>query len=609
MTTPARATAPLSSKAPMNAQARSFLERIAAASSSARDMSGIADWIITNTTHPRDPGKPWSFDDHQFQVDILNDDANRQVVRKCSQVGLSEIVVRLQLALLAIYPSTTAIYTLPTTSFARQFTRSRIDPVIEQSPLLKGLVPRNNDSSELKQVGTSFLYIRGSYGQGAAISIPADILINDEVDFSNQQALTTFASRLGHSSLGEGQGIRREFSTPTVDGFGVSKTFATSTQNYYAVKCSHCEQWGMPDFFDDVVIPGFGQPTIELEKADVIDGTADISRAYLQCPNPKCHKPLSIENLSSTERRQWVAKQPGRSVSGYQVNPFDVPTVNPVHKTLGYITDYDSKADWVNFKVGLPFEDAQTSFLRERIETYSTGRWVVPGSTCANGCVMGVDVGKTSWCVIGKRVGPRLDILYCERIKQDGKDYLNSRLQQLMDWFGVAIAVVDAAPDFTTALKLIEYNYEGRIFGAYYVRQLANKLTDLQADASTGSVKALRTQNLDRLAKQVNTGVIQWPAHSADHDEMALVKAHLDCLKRIASLESDGQMNGQWQSTGDDHYGHALNYLGMADKMLEGVVIKGASVATLPMLSTARVQQGEEEETRPWLLGAKDKFD
>ena len=77
------------------------------------------------------------------------------------------------LAMLHLFPGSTAIYTLPTTSFARQFTRTRVDPVIEASPLLKGMVPADNDSSELKQIGHSFLYVRGSFGQKAAISVPA----------------------------------------------------------------------------------------------------------------------------------------------------------------------------------------------------------------------------------------------------------------------------------------------------------------------------------------------------------------------------------------------------------------------------------------------------
>jgi hypothetical protein len=588
----------------LNPQAQGFLERISAAASNARDLSGIADWVISNTTHPRDPGRPWSFEDHEFQRDILNDGHSRLVCRKCSQVGLSEIVVRLQLALLAIYPSTTAIYTLPTTSFARQFTKSRIDPVIDSSALLSSLVPNHNDSSELKQIGTSFLYIRGSFGQGAAISIPADILINDEVDFSNQQALTTFASRLGHASLGGGEGVRREFSTPTVEGYGVSKTFDTSSQKYYACKCDHCHNWVIPDFFDDVVIPGFEDKTINLDKSDVIDGTAMIAQAYLRCPQSDCHKPLTVANLADPQKRQWIAKYPDREVAGYQVNPFDVPTVNPVAKTLGYITDYDRKADWVNFKVGLPYEDAETSFLLDRIEHYTRAQWATPGAGAASGCVMGVDVGKTSWVVIGKRVGARIDILYVERVKQDGLDHLGSRLQELMDWFGVAVAVVDAAPDFTTALKLIEYNYEGRVYGCYYVRQLPDKLSSQMADAAAGTIRALRTQSLDRLVKQVNTGEIQWPKHH----EIDLVKSHLGHLKRVSTMDGSGVMVGQWHSTGDDHYGHALNYLGMADKLLGGFGIKNASVATLPMTSRTKVNQGEDPETAHPLLGVKDRL-
>lgn len=573
----------------LNDKAQSFFDRVEAGARKSKDLTGIANWVVQNTTDPRDPTRSWSFENHEFQKGILNDSHNHVVCRKCSQVGLSEIVVRLQLALLAIYQSTTAIYTLPTTAFARQFTKSRIDPVIDQSPLLKDLVPSSNDSSELKQLGTSFLYVRGSFGQGAAISIPADILINDEVDFSNQQALTTFSSRLGHAKLGDGKGIRREFSTPTVEGYGVSKTFSLSSQQHYMVKCDGCHTWQALDFFDDVVIPGFDAPTIEFDKEDI--GEHDISKAFLACPG--CRHRFTVANLNDPDKRQWVAKRPDAAISGYQVYPFDVPTINPPSRTLEYLRDYERKADWVNFKVGLPYEDAETSFLVERIRQYSTASWTVPGQGAGSGCVMGVDVGKTSWVVIGKRVKHSTDILYMERVKQDGNDYLHTRLQQLIDWFGVICCVVDAAPDFSTALKLVERNYSGRVYGNYYVRSLPAQMTSMQADPDKGTIKSIRTLTFDELAQRVNTGSIQWPKHT----EMDLMETHLGNMKRVSEMSNQGELVHRWVKTGDDHYAHALNYMGLADKLVD----KGSTAhvtPTLPLAGTAKVSSealGEED--------------
>lgn len=573
----------------LNPTARGFLERVSAASRAVADFSGISRWLVDNTRDPRDSTKPWSFQDHEYQIDIANDARPQVVARKCAQVGLSELQVRLMLAMLAIYNNVTAIYTLPTTSFARQFTRSRVDPVVASSPALRSLVTASNDSSELKQIGSAFLYIRGSFGQGAAISIPADILITDEVDFSNQKALTTFASRLGHAKMGGGHGIRRGFSTPTVEGFGVSKTFDLSTQAYYLAKCDHCHQWVCPSFMDDVIIPGFDRPIIELEPPDVNDTRYRIADAHLHCP--ECRGVLTVANLADPTKRQWVEKHPGRAIGGYQVSPFDVPTINPIPKTLGTLADFE-KADWVNFKLGLPFEDAENAFLRERIDRFTTLRMVQPAPMAARGCVMGVDVGKTSWVVIGLPHGARIKILWMERVVQDGNDRLHNRLVELMDWFGVVKCVIDAAPDFSIALKLVEHSYVGQAYANYYVRTAGKKLTERDVQEDDRVLKTDRTRSLDILVKEVNGGVFEFP-HGG---EIELFRDHLMAIKRVKEINNQGELVARWINTGPDHYGHALNYLRLASGLLGYRGAKTSSPA-LPLASLSRLQSGDEGHT------------
>ena len=355
------------------ALARSFIDRVRAGMSTGVNLSHMSRWICNNTRHPKDVTKHWSFDEHEFQLDIVNDSANDMVVKKCSQVGLSEVAVRSTLGMIDVNPNSTAIYTLPTGGFATNFVKSRFDPVIDSSPELRLKVDPDTDNTSLKKIGGSFLYIRGTFTQTAAISVPADILVHDEVDFSDQTTLTSFTSRLGH--VKEEDIIRRRFSTPTVSGFGVSLLFEQSTQNWYAVKCSHCETWQIPLFERDVVIPGFdGNVLKDLEKEDLTDPRYQFDHAYLECP--KCKQELSVANLANPERRQWVAARPGHARSGYQVQPFDVPTINPVSRTLRALDDFDRKADWVNFKVGRDFQDSETSFIAEAVEqAFACGRW------------------------------------------------------------------------------------------------------------------------------------------------------------------------------------------------------------------------------------------
>ena len=544
-------------------------------------MSRTAEWLCKYTSHPKDNTERWSFKDHEMQVEIANCDAPKACVRKCSQVGLSELSVRIMLCLLNIYSNSTGIYTLPTTSFARKFAKARIDSVVSGSEYLKAQVDSNNDSSELKQIGGSFLYITGSFGQTAAISVPADFLVRDEVDFSNQVALSTFASRLGHA---EGGGITRDFSTPTVEKFGISDRYDKSTQARYAVVCDHCSRTVMPDFMQDVVIPGFDDETIKLERTDLDNPKIRIGEAFLKCPS--CGKELTQANLCDASKRKWVhAYEKGsREWEGFQVFPFDVPSVNPVPKTLRAMDEYKKKADWVNFKVGVTYEDAETCFLRDVIERSTTLEWVRPRELAASGCVLGMDVGKVSHILIGRRNGFYLDIIHAERVKQDDDDAIFKRVIELIRMYRVVKAVVDAGPDFTTALKLIGKCYLNQVFACYYVRSTRTSLANLDVKEVDQVINANRTATLDDTAKAANKGQIRY----ARMEETETIKEHLRSLKRVETDNARGERVASWVSTGPDHYGHAMNYLNMADDMTE-FRGKHFPVAAMPMMQKVKI--------------------
>jgi hypothetical protein len=162
-----------------------------------------------------------------------------------------------------------------------------------------------------------------------------------------------------------------------------------------------------------------------------------------------------------------------------------------------------------------------------------------------------------------------------------------------MDYYGVVKAVIDAAPDFTTALRLIEQNYVGRVFGCYYTHSRSKKLTDEVVDEAASVLKTYRTGSLDSLVKAVNGGMFRFPVH----DEMDTVKSHLTVLKRIKELDSRGDIMGRWISNGPDHYGHALNYLLMAHHQL-GYIASGHKSPGLPLISKTRLNPGTEGQVQ-----------
>lgn len=574
----------------MIGEARQFIDRVRAGLQSSVDMSHMADWICANTTHPKRAGKKWSFAQHEMQIAIANDSRPYVAVRKCSQVGLSELAVRICLALLSTYQGYTAIYTLPTAAYARKFTKARFDPVIDASEYLSGRLNSDNDSSELKQIGTSFLYIQGTSGQSAAISIPADILFRDEIDFSNQVILSQYFSRLGHAGEDGQGGIIRDWSTPSVNGFGISAGMEESSKGRYTVKCPSCSQKVAPDPLVDIVIPGFNDKLINFDKLGLSDPRIRIHEAYLQCPS--CKRPIPQAALCDPTQREWVHAYPDRDKGGYQIMPFDVPTINPIPKTIRAIENYSRKADWVNFELGQAYEDAENSFVRAVVKAHSILQLLKPAMLAATNCVAGLDIGKVSHLLIGHRNGMSLDIIWREEIRQDSEDNLVTTVMTRIKQFGIIKLVVDANPDFTTAMKLIGKNPIGRVFGCYYVRSNNTAFQNYDVKEEESIINANRTRCFDATVKKANSGKYNYPSGTDDHTMMS----HMANIKRIQKTDMNGDVQGYWVSTGEDHYAHALNYLEIADSLCS-YIPKNAPTPSLPCMS--RVKFGGLHEPPP----------
>ena len=571
-----------------------FLSRLEQGLSKTADLSKLPEWICTNTRNPRKKEFRWSFAEHEFQIDIARDAAPETSIRKCSQVGLSELSVRIALAI-GFMRDFTVIYILPTTKFATKFSKGRIDPVVNASPVLAPRKNRNSYSVDLKQIGDMIMYVTGAASSSDAISIPAQVLVRDEYDFGNQAVLSNFDSRLGHNK--EGDSYARDFSTPTVAHFGIDKKFNSGHQAWYGVKHDRCGEWVIPKFQDDVCIPGFDGVARDFEKHHLDDPRFKVTEAYVRCPH--CRNPISIQNLADPKKRQWIAAYPDREKHSYQVQPFDVPTINPPSRTLRQLEKYALRKDWVNFKVGDVYEDDNNSFNPSLVDTFMCGPGIqiYPDQPQHLGAVMGVDVGIISWIVIGKRVGGHLRLLHLERVVggHESPDALYNRVRFLMQNLGIVFGVIDSMPDFNTAARLTQ-EFKGRFLACEYAEKLQTQLDTLMLKEDKMVVRAHRNKRFDLLAATYSTGGILF----CDSPELQTLKDHLQGMKKTRNAGEDEveqsfeESPEIWQKTGDDHYLHAINYCCIADELI-GKLSASVAPPCLPM--PGRVRIGPEPET------------
>lgn len=569
-------------------------------------------WVISNFRNPKDARKPWSFEDHEYQIEILGagDTVHTVTGQKCAQVGFSTLEIIDTLTFAAIHDSLKAAYILPSAKFAQEFSQLRVDPIIVESPRIRSMLSGDTDNKSAKKIGSCFIVFRGTSGEAQAISIDLDLLVIDEVNFCNPKILSSFSSRLQHSDLK----LRRMFSTPTLPGYGISKLVEQGSKGIYSVRCSHCNTVVFPDFFRDLRGVKLFKYLNQVEKqptdlrpddiAPLKDYLADHpTDVHLACE--KCGRSLE-PSLRDASRREWVHEHPERFREGnrsYYVRPFDVPKYNPTQEVLLSMGEY-TYADFVNFRLGLPHESSDNSFMVEQIKRYCTIQQV-PIQVLLSGSYreslrgrrtfIGADLGKTNHVVIGiENYSGSLEIICCctvdtaELRELFGEAHFGKWLEKLFVAITATKMVIDSAPSYEPALYTFSRLPLNTSFGAYYVQRTPGKTDIYDFKENQGSANICRTEHFDELASVMNAGNILLPTDS----ETKGVLNHLGNFKKIKVTNSKGVVTEIWQNTGGpDHYTHAIGYLWAAysstAKRNRG---GGGNVVPFPTISTVRMK-------------------
>lgn len=545
--------------------------------------------------------EPFRFKDHEFQREIMRDVSSRIDVRKCSQVGLTEMMVQKVMAMMAVMASIRIMFSQPTKEMAVKFSKDRIDGLIAQSEYYRGLVSAGSDAAGMKQLGSNYLYIIGTYGANSAISVPAEMIISDETDFSNPTVLGKMNSRLRHAKTVDQydqRGYRYRFSTPTVDGFGIDLGFHAGDQRYYMCKCKHCNQWVVPDYDRDFFIPGWDRPIKEFSRDHLDDSRLNLQGAFMLCPNPSCHKDL-WSSLCDPDRRQWVAKKPSNFNHSYQVYPWDVPKYNTPAAIVSQYEGYPLKADFYNFVIGLPYSDSENTFATDdnhrklycTLELWIYGQYVVTSRT-----VGGMDIGKTCHLTVKVQVGKKWHIIWMEKIVNTAKEPAIPVVLARYDFYRMQRLCIDSGPDIT----LVNLLTAARLGIMAVVYTSVPGFIPLVAKGDGNTINADRTKTLTLLLNDHNSGTNYYPAR--DDLRIELYK-HFSTTKKVRQPAADGVtiVEKFIKTDKQDHWVHSLNYAGIAAMSLTMLEQGKEIVGVMP--GTKTVQVGSKPDA------SKDKVD
>lgn len=516
------------------------------------DLQDVVKYLVEKTYLN---GDRFSFKDHEFQEDILSDISQIVNVQKCAQVGMSEAMARYSLAICRIMPYFNVILTMPSAGDASNFAQTRLDPIINNSPDLREMMDAQLNNSEVKSIGTGLLYMRGTRGTTAALSVPADMLIHDELDRSDPHTIGQYQSRIKHSKWK----LVRKFGTPTVEGLGIAAEMAVSRKKRHMCKCEHCNNQFVPSYHDHVHIPGFDGEKNEINKNNLPD--IRWAEAKLLCP--RCGRAPSLQ----FDRREWVVENSDSNLEavGYYVTPFSVPNVVTVASLVKESTKYGSFSEFVNQALGETASDKNEQLTKEDVVLCGQ-EFSLMSSDLHH---MGIDVGQLCHITIGRLTGKddeeQLMLVHRETCLVND---LKKRRRELKRQYRVLMCVTDIQPE--TVLVAEMQKEDPNLLGGMYQRSpkapiySVKKVTEALKEGKIpiNRVDIQKNQHMDTLMKMIKARRLIWSKKGDRSDDQFV--DHCADMKRKQELDkASGGIFWDWQKSiqAQDHFWHSLGYL------------------------------------------------
>lgn len=508
--------------------------------------------------------KPFSFRNYRFLRELYADESERIVVMKASQIGISEWCVNTALWF-ADTRGGNVLYCMPTQKNMDDFSQARVSPRIDVSSYLQVRSTRIDgtrgiDNVRLRELGKSYLYFRGSDQPKQIITIDADLLIRDELDWMTPKHVLMMEKRLGASTF---KWIR-DVSTPTYPEFGIHKEFLETDRRRYMLRCPHCGKngWQELDFFENVKYK--------------LDSDGEVKEAKVVCV--RCGKPL--DRLSKGE---WKPDYPSRSLRGYKVNKLYSPltSITELVRNSKRTSESDQQI-FFNFDLGIVRSPKGGKVGRDLILACRDMGYEMP-VTSMEPCSMGVDVGH----VLNVRISQLTP--QGRRAVFIGEVSGFADLSDLMLRFRVVSCCIDALPE-TRKVKEFADEFKGKVRLVYFTNQ--KELYRFEKDKEGYvQINCSRTQLLDEVAAEFATMRNILPRNV---EEVPDYVKQVTAPVRVIEQDNQGRDVPRWISSGPDHYMFAEAYDLLALKLLEAY----ATTATV-FDPNEKAEGGLDKEEKP----------
>lgn len=506
---------------------------------------------------------PLNFKYYPWEKEMLDSNAPLNVGQKAAQMGYSNVVLGRTFYEIDV-KGMNCLYVLPAKSpDASDFSSSRFDPALELSPHLAKLFSDVKNVGH-KRAGSANLFIRGSRSRSGLKSIPAGLIVLDELEEMTQENIPLALER----ASGQFEKFVWMISTPWIDNKGINTFFNQSTMEHFWFPCPGCGKYIELKYPESLVITGDSLNDPNLEKS------------HLQCYDCKCVLPqdkmnpdvkaswLHLPSVSDGKGAKWIPSKTGTPSRGFHVSQLYSATVTPYELAQAVMRAQYSAADeqeLYNSKLGLPrtpdgaaITDAQIADCVKGYKHYE--------AACPNGIIcMGVDVGKWLHVEIAAYFFPdSYQATFDLNAQCTCKQLITTKVKEfkeldgLMQQYRVQMCVIDANPERRMAYDFACRNY-GHVKLCHYPEGVNGK--QLNENQAEQMVAADRTSWLDTSLGRFRAKTISIPMDTSEE-----YKEHIKAQVRIFRKDKNGNPVARYETADNtpDHFGHARNYCEIA---------------------------------------------
>lgn len=487
-------------------------------------------------------GEKLDFIKKPYLKDLYNDSSPNQVYMKASQVCITTMFINKMLYRSLREPGT-IIFTLPTSGDVLQLSSTRFNASMRFSTLASFL-NADIDNAGLKHIGQSFIYFRGTWNERQAISVPADLNIHDELNFSKPTVVGMYKPRLKASKY-KGTWLA---STPTFTKTLIDDEFENSNKQYWMIPCPSCGK-KQHLTFEHIVK--------QKSKSD------EDEYAYV-CK--KCGEVIAEED--KLEGKWTKTKKHKRN--GYFLNRL---VVYGETATLIYNEYLEAKRKhelsiFYNFTLGLPYADENSRILNYDVLAIKCVKDYEMLNACKQGTIMGVDQADNLHITIAT---PAVEEKNRKIIHLEVADNFE-RVKQLIKLFNVEVAVIDALPNKHSAKK-VKDAFPKKVFLNYY-----NDAVKLwRGGQEKWEIVSNRTKMLDATAYEKVDGRCDIP-----DIHIPIVQEFIEqsCnMIRIVKENKHGIKHVVWEKTGPDHWRHSDLYCNLAGRIRKKLLKSRVSIS------------------------------